>query len=98
MIELFAQASTGVEFNVAQNIAWAIIAAIMLFSSFKVVTTGNVVHAALYLVIVLAGAAGLFILLGSDFVGATQILVYICLLYTSPSPRDKRQSRMPSSA
>ena len=22
----------------------------------------------------------------------------VCLLYTSPSPRDKRQSRMPSSA
>ena len=29
-------------------------------------------------------------------VGADQVLV--CLLYTSPSPRDKRQSRMPSSA
>ena len=33
----------------------------------------------------------------------TSILVYpaaykTCLLYTSPSPRDKRQSRMPSSA
>ena len=26
------------------------------------------------------------------------VLVCICLLYTSPSPRDKRQSRMPSSA
>ena len=26
------------------------------------------------------------------------ILVVGCLLYTSPSPRDKRQSRMPSSA
>ena len=25
-------------------------------------------------------------------------LGYDCLLYTSPSPRDKRQSRMPSSA
>ena len=25
-------------------------------------------------------------------------LVQDCLLYTSPSPRDKRQSRMPSSA
>ena len=25
-------------------------------------------------------------------------LRYLCLLYTSPSPRDKRQSRMPSSA
>ena len=23
---------------------------------------------------------------------------HVCLLYTSPSPRDKRQSRMPSSA
>ena len=27
-----------------------------------------------------------------------QALYNICLLYTSPSPRDKRQSRMPSSA
>ena len=27
-----------------------------------------------------------------------QDLAYACLLYTSPSPRDKRQSRMPSSA
>ena len=25
-------------------------------------------------------------------------IFYNCLLYTSPSPRDKRQSRMPSSA
>ena len=25
-------------------------------------------------------------------------LFTVCLLYTSPSPRDKRQSRMPSSA
>ena len=28
----------------------------------------------------------------------TAYLVMACLLYTSPSPRDKRQSRMPSSA
>ena len=27
-----------------------------------------------------------------------KLVVWICLLYTSPSPRDKRQSRMPSSA
>ena len=32
-------------------------------------------------------------------VGAIKIAIgYTCLLYTSPSPRDKRQSRMPSSA
>ena len=65
------------DFNVAQNISFAIVAAVMLYSAFRMVTTGNVVHAALYLMIVLAGTAALFILLGSDFVGATQILVYI---------------------
>ena len=35
-------------------------------------------------------------------VGSTQAAIalryWLCLLYTSPSPRDKRQSRMPSSA
>ena len=31
---------------------------------------------------------------GDDF----DMLYEVCLLYTSPSPRDKRQSRMPSSA
>ena len=31
-------------------------------------------------------------------VKAGEELCYNCLLYTSPSPRDKRQSRMPSSA
>ena len=30
--------------------------------------------------------------------GPKKYYVYVCLLYTSPSPRDKRQSRMPSSA
>ncbi len=75
---LFAQdALTRSEFDVPENIAFAVIAAVMLFSAFKMVTTGNVVHAALYLVIVLAASAAIFILLGSDFVGATQILVYI---------------------
>ena len=33
-----------------------------------------------------------------DGVTAVPMKINICLLYTSPSPRDKRQSRMPSSA
>ena len=32
------------------------------------------------------------------FKGPTTTIPKPCLLYTSPSPRDKRQSRMPSSA
>ena len=31
-------------------------------------------------------------------IARAQPTIYTCLLYTSPSPRDKRQSRMPSSA
>ena len=31
-------------------------------------------------------------------VGAVDALIMICLLYTSPSPRDRTRSRMPSSA
>ena len=30
--------------------------------------------------------------------GLKMFQTFLCLLYTSPSPRDKRQSRMPSSA
>ena len=33
-----------------------------------------------------------------EIVLAFGCILYTCLLYTSPSPRDKRQSRMPSSA
>ena len=32
------------------------------------------------------------------FIVVAMIFSNVCLLYTSPSPRDKRQSRMPSSA
>jgi NADH-quinone oxidoreductase subunit J len=49
----------------------------MLIAAFRVVTTSNVVHAALWLVIVLAGVAAQFILLGAEFVAVTQVLVYI---------------------
>ena len=33
-----------------------------------------------------------------DKVGGQCIELYPCLLYTSPSPRDRQKSRMPSSA
>ena len=36
--------------------------------------------------------------MGYDLIGAYGGLVYACLLYTSPSPRDRTRSRMPSSA
>ena len=36
--------------------------------------------------------------LGTQQTPPNQVLIAVCLLYTSPSPRDMRRSRMPSSA
>lgn len=60
-----------------QNVTFAILATIMVVSALRVVTSKNVVHSALWLVLVLAGVAGNFILLGNEFVAVTQVLVYI---------------------
>src|SRR5436853_2300446 len=49
----------------------------MVIAAFRLVTTQNVVRAALFLAIVLAGAAGQFLLLAAEFVAVVQILVYI---------------------
>ncbi|SUZ86367.1 uncharacterized protein METZ01_LOCUS39221, partial [marine metagenome] len=67
----------GGEVLVAQNVAFGVLALAMVAAALRMVTTRNVVHAALYLVVVLAGVAGMFILLGAEFVGVTQVLVYI---------------------
>jgi len=62
---------------VAQNVFFYMIATVMIVAALRVVTTNNMVHAALYLVVVLAGVAAQFLLLGAEFVGITQVLVYI---------------------
>ena len=62
---------------VAENIAFGIIALMMVVGAVRVVTTRNIVHAALYLVLVLAGVAAQYILLAAEFVAITQVLVYI---------------------
>jgi len=52
-------------------------------------------------VIIGAGTAGLVVAAGTAGLGGRVALVErnkICLLYTSPSPRDLSTSRMPSSA
>lgn len=61
----------------AQNIFFYAIAGAMAISAIRVVTVKNVVHAAMYLVIVLAGAGAQYILLASEFIAAAQVLVYI---------------------
>jgi NADH-quinone oxidoreductase subunit J len=62
---------------VAQNLAFYVMAALIVFAAIRVVTCKNLVHAALWLVMVLAGVAGQYILLAAEFVAVTQVLVYV---------------------
>jgi NADH-quinone oxidoreductase subunit J len=62
---------------VAQNVFFYVLAGTMLFCAFRMVTNKNIVHSALYLVVVLAGVAGIYILLAAEFVAIVQVLIYL---------------------
>ncbi len=61
----------------AQSIAFVIFAALVLGGGLAMVTSRNLVHGAIYLILSLFGSAGLFILLSAPFLAAVQVLVYI---------------------
>lgn len=61
----------------ARNIAFLVIALVMVVGAVRVVSSPNVVHAALMLVLTLGGSAALFLMLGAEFVAWAVVLVYI---------------------
>ncbi|MGF1599777.1 MAG: NADH-quinone oxidoreductase subunit J [Acidimicrobiales bacterium] len=67
---------TGTETGVV-NVFFAVIAIVAVVAALKMVTTNNVVHAALYLLVVLSAVAGVYVILGAEFIAATQVLVYL---------------------
>jgi NADH-quinone oxidoreductase subunit J len=62
---------------VVQNVVFWILALGMVLAAIGVVRSQNVVHAALYLVVVLGGGAAQYILLAAEFVAWVQVLIYI---------------------
>jgi NADH-quinone oxidoreductase subunit J len=74
---LLAQVSTEQSFDTPANVVFYLVAAFMIFAAIRVVTTDNIVHAALWLIVVLAGVGLNFLLLQAEFVAITQILVYL---------------------
>jgi NADH-quinone oxidoreductase subunit J len=64
---------------IAEPVNWVflVMGVAVLVAALRVVTSQNVVHAALFLVATLAGVAGLFILLSAEFVALVLVLVYI---------------------
>ena len=65
------------DINVAQNVGFGIIAAGMIVAALRVVTSNNVVHAALWLVVVLSGVAAQYVLAAAEYVAIAQVLVYV---------------------
>jgi NADH:ubiquinone oxidoreductase subunit 6 (subunit J) len=64
------------EFN-AQTLAFFVFALFILGGAIGVVTTRNLIHATLYLILSLFGVAGFFVLLSAPFLAVVQVLVYI---------------------
>jgi NADH-quinone oxidoreductase subunit J len=60
-----------------EQIIFLLVALFTLGSGFMVVTTGNLVHAALWLVSTLFGVAVTFALLNASFLAVVQVVVYI---------------------
>src|SRR5689334_14259701 len=52
-------------------------AAVLLFASFRVITSRNPVYAALYLVLAFSQAAAVWLLLKAEFLAITLVLVYV---------------------
>src|SRR5574344_2197281 len=50
---------------------------ILLFAAFRVITARNPVHAVLNLILAFSQAAGIWLLLGAEFLGITLVLVYL---------------------
>jgi len=63
--------------EVTQQIVFIAAAALIVVSALMVVTTRNLVHAALWLISTLFGVAVLFILLEAGFLAVVQVVVYI---------------------
>ncbi|MDH3683267.1 MAG: NADH-quinone oxidoreductase subunit J [Acidimicrobiia bacterium] len=56
---------------------FAVLAIVAIIAALKMVTSNNVVHAALYLLVVFSAVAAVYVILGAEFVAATQVLIYL---------------------
>ena len=76
-VALLATQAAEPTFGVPANVVFAVIAVFMVIAAIRVVTTDNVVHAALWLIVVLGGVGLNYLLLQAEFVAMTQFLVYL---------------------
>ncbi len=60
-----------------QPLVFGVVAALIVVGALRLVTTRNLVHGALYLLLVLSGVAVVFLVFLAEFVGWVQVLIYV---------------------
>ena len=63
--------------NTVVQVLFALLGLVAVGSALLVVTSTNLVHAALWLVVSLGAVAGVFLLLAAEFVAWVQVLIYV---------------------
>lgn len=59
------------------DIIFYFFAALTIISAYIVVSSKNIIHAAFSLLLTFFGVAGIYVLLGADFIAIVQIMVYV---------------------
>ena len=62
---------------IVSALAFYLFASILTLSALMVITARNPVHSVLFLILAFFNSAGLFILLGAEFVGMIMVIVYV---------------------
>ncbi|MDQ1712901.1 MAG: NADH-quinone oxidoreductase subunit [Frankiaceae bacterium] len=76
-MSLLAAAAPSFKSVSAQEVIFILLGVMALGAAILVVTTRNVVHAALWLVVTLAGVAGCYLMLTAEFLAWVQVLIYV---------------------
>ena len=62
---------------IIQALAFYLFAGILVLSALMVISARNPVHSVLFLILAFFNSAGLFVLLGAEFVGMIMVIVYV---------------------
>lgn len=60
-----------------ESIVFYLFAAVLIFSALMVISLRNPVHSVLFLILAFFNAAGLFVLLGAEFIAMLLVIVYV---------------------
>ena len=62
---------------IVQNVIFVLLSIVACVGAFAVVRSANIVHAALYLVVVLGAVSGIYLVIAAEFLAWVQVLIYI---------------------